>query len=181
MLDVDPVAAGQDLVDHHARLGALDVEHPAVAGGGRGARQPRPARQRRLGVARQRPVAHAGDHQRDVELDRLRGEPRAQDRPRGARLAIAFQRDAGERARDEGQVVERGPGPRPQRAEPADAIPGQLGLDLDVLDHRRAERPRDRAGEGSPPIWRAGSTADVGTSGRAVGLSGCGRANRPDS
>ena len=187
MLDVDPVAAGQDLVDHDPRLGPLDVEHAAVAGGGRGARQPRAARQRGLGVARQGPVAHPGDHQRDVELDRLRGEPGAQHGPRAARLAIAFQRDAREGAGDERQVVEGRPGPRPEDAEAADAIPGQLGLDLDVLDHAGRERcPNVSRGEGSPPMRSAVSVA--GRCGRpgpesdgAVDSAAGHRSNRPVS
>ena len=49
-------------------------------------------------------------------------------------LAVAFQRDARQAAGDEGQVVEGGPGARPQGAEAADAVAAQLGLDLDVLD-----------------------------------------------
>ncbi len=142
VLDVDSVPAGQDLVDHHARLGAFDVEHAAVAGGGRRARQPRPSRQRGLGVLGQRPVAHPGHHQGDLELDRFCREPSAEDSAGGAGLAIAFQRDARERAGDEREVVEGGPGPRPKRAEAADAIPRQLGLDLDVFDDRGGECAR---------------------------------------
>ena len=97
----------------------------------------------------------------------LRGEPRAQDRAGGARLAIAFQRDAGERAGDEGEVVEGGPGPGPQRAEPADAIPRQLGLDLDVFDDRGRERARRlaRRGIAADPTGGLGRRIEPGLSG----------------
>ena len=71
---------------------------------------------------------------------------------RRALLAVAFQRDAGERAGDERQVVERRPGPRPEDAEPADPVAGQLGLDLDVLDHAGRERARRSIGEGSAAV-----------------------------
>src|SRR5262249_20692874 len=47
---------------------------------------------------------------------------------------VTLQGDAREPARDEGQVVEGGPGARPQGAEAADAVAAQFGLDLDVLD-----------------------------------------------
>ena len=44
VLDVDAVSAGQDFVNMSTRLGPLDVEHAAVAGGRRGPRLPRSAR-----------------------------------------------------------------------------------------------------------------------------------------
>src|SRR5262249_22868062 len=45
--------------------------------------------------------------------------------------------DTRQSAGDERQVVEGGPGARPQGAEAANAIAAQLGLDLDVLDDGR--------------------------------------------
>ena len=142
VLDVDSVAAGQDLVNHHARFGPFDVEHAAVAGGGRRTGQPGPSRQRGLGVLRECAVAHAGHHQRYLELDRPACEPCAEQSAGGTGLAIAFQRDAREGAGNEREVVEGGPGPGPERTESADAISRQLGLDLDVFDHRGGERAR---------------------------------------
>ena len=72
----------------------------------------------------------------------LAGEAGAEHGAGGTRLAIAFERDAGERAGDEREVVERRPGSRPKRTEPADAIARQLGLDLDVFDHRGGKGAR---------------------------------------
>src|SRR5262249_18993281 len=57
-----------------------------------------------------------------------------EDRPGGAALAVAFEGDAGEAAGDEGEIVEGGPGARPEGAEAANAVAAQLGLDLDVFD-----------------------------------------------
>src|SRR5262249_18279872 len=81
-------------------------------------------------------------------LDQLPGVARAEDAARGATLAVALQGDVGQAAGDEGEVVEGGPGARPQDAEATDAVAAQLGLDLDVLDDgRRVGAPgRGRAG-----------------------------------
>src|SRR5262249_44620017 len=85
-------------------------------------------------VVRQGAVTHAGDHDRDVQLDRLQGVAGAENGPGRAGFAVALQGDAGEAAGDEGEVVEGGPGARPQGAEAADAVAAQLGLDLNVFD-----------------------------------------------
>ena len=119
---------------------ALGRQHAAVAGGGRAAGRARALGEGDLGVVGQGAVAHAGDHDRDVELDRLLGEARAEDGRRRAALAIALERDARQRAGEERQVVEGRQVPRPERAEAADAVAAQLGLDLDVLDDVRACR-----------------------------------------
>src|SRR4051812_6449178 len=113
---------------------ALGGEHATVAGGGGGAGTARAAGQGHLGVVRQGAVAHPGDHDGDVQLDWLFGVPRTKDGLRGTAFAIAFERDAREPAGDEGEVVEGGPGARPQRAEAADAVTAEFRLDLDVLN-----------------------------------------------
>src|SRR5262249_7320957 len=57
-----------------------------------------------------------------------------EDRPGRATFAVAFQGNARQAAGNKGEIVEGGPGARPQGAETADAIAAQLGLDLDVLN-----------------------------------------------
>ena len=142
VVDVDPVARGQHLVDQGARVLALGRQHPAVAGGvGRAdAGAPRPRAVLALGerAPELMPVIMIGQ----VELDRLLGVARAQHRPGHAALAVALQGDAGQRAGEERQVVEGGPAPLAQRAEAADAVAAQLRLGLDVLDHLRRYRWR---------------------------------------
>src|SRR5262249_22557506 len=105
-----------------------------VAGGGRGAGLTGAARQGDLGVVRQGTVTHAGDHDRDFQLNGLLGVACAEDRLRRATLAIPFERNASQPAGDKSKVIEGGPGAGSERAEAADAITPQLGLDLDVLD-----------------------------------------------
>ena len=146
MLDVDAVATGEDLVNQQTGLGALDVEHPTVAGGGRRAGEPRAPCECGFRLAGKGAEAHARDHERDFELDRFGREPRAQDRAGSTGFAVAFERDAGQRAGEEREVVKGCPDPFPQRPETADAIPGELGLDLDIFDHRGAEGCRNRRG-----------------------------------
>ena len=68
---VEAVAAGQHLVDELVGGLALEVEHAAVAGGGRDADAGGRRAQRLLGVARERAVAHAGDRDRRGQPDRL--------------------------------------------------------------------------------------------------------------
>src|SRR5947208_1259228 len=79
VVDVDAVAAGQHLVDEGARVLTLGRQQAAVAGGGRAARLPGAAGQGHLGVVRQGAVTHAGDHYRDVQLDRFLGVAGAED------------------------------------------------------------------------------------------------------
>src|SRR5262249_12519306 len=84
------------------------------------------------------------------------GEAGAQDGPGGTALAVAFEGDAGEAAGDEGEVVEGGPGARPQGAEAADAVAAQLGLGLDVLDDGGREGAAGRRGAGAGGRLRVG-------------------------
>ena len=87
-------------------MAALLRRHAAVAGGGRGAGERRAAAERFLGLGRQRAEAHAGDGDRDLQLDRLLGEARAEHDVGAAFLAIAFERIARDRGAEEQQVVE---------------------------------------------------------------------------
>ena len=66
----------------------------------------RAAAQRFLGLRRERAEAHAGDGDRDLELDRLLGEARAEHDIGAAFLAIAFERIARDRGAEEQEIVE---------------------------------------------------------------------------
>src|SRR5438094_892301 len=82
---------------------------PSLAGLIRVADHRRAFRQRRLGVQGERAPAHAGHHDRYIELNRLCGEPCAEDSLRDAPLTIAFHGDACQGARHEGEMIEGGP------------------------------------------------------------------------
>src|SRR5690242_1720614 len=73
-------------------------------------------------VVGKRTVAHPGDHDWDVQLDRFLGMAGAEHRLCATLLAVAFQRDARKATGHEREVVERRPSPRPQGTEAADAI-----------------------------------------------------------
>ena len=134
---VEPVPALDDLVVPLGRQVALGRDHPALAGAGRRARHRGALGQRHLRLDRQRAEAHAGDVDRDVELDRLLREARAEHRLGHALLAVALDHEAGERARQEDQLV-------PVRdllehREAAHPVAAELGLHVDVVDDLRRE------------------------------------------
>src|SRR5213078_3388077 len=66
--------------------------HAAVAGRGRRADLARAAAEGLLRRRRQRTEAHAGDRDRDPQLERLRGETRSEDDVRPAPLPVALER-----------------------------------------------------------------------------------------
>ena len=134
---VEPVPALDDLVVPLGREVALGRDHPALARAGRRAGHRGALGQRHLGLERQRAEAHAGDVDRDVELDRLLREARAEHRLRLALLAVALDHEAGERAGQEDQLV-------PVRdllehREAAHPVAPELGLHVDVVDDLRRE------------------------------------------
>ena len=106
IVGVHAVARRQILIDQRLRLAALFRRHAAVAGGRRRAGDRRAAAERFLGLAGQRAEAHAGDGDRDLQLDRLLGEARAERDVGRALLAIAFERIARDRGAEEQEVVE---------------------------------------------------------------------------
>ena len=137
---VEAVAAGQHLVDQLVGGLALEVEHAAVAGGCRDADAGGGDAQRLLGVARERPVAHAGDRDRRGQPDRLGAVAGADLDARVAGLAVALQRHPRKRAGHERQVLEvRGAA---GGAEAAIGVAAQLGLGLDVVDRLRRPHPQ---------------------------------------
>ena len=103
---VHPVARGQQLVDEHLRVAALLGRHAAVAGRRRGAHLAGAAAERLLGGRRQRAEAHAGDRDRDLQLERLLREARPEHDVRVAALAVALERIARHARAEEQQVVE---------------------------------------------------------------------------
>ncbi len=101
---VEAVAALDALVEPFGRVAALVRDHAALAGAGGGAGHGGAAGERDLGLVGQSAEAHAGDVDGNVELERTLG-PRAQDRLGQALLAVALDHEAGQRARQEGQLV----------------------------------------------------------------------------
>ena len=93
-------------MDRIIRAAQIDHGHAAVAGGGRGAGFRSPATQGFLGRAGQRTEAHPSDRHRNVQVDRLLGEPGAKPDIGRAFLAVAFQRIARDRRAEKQQVVE---------------------------------------------------------------------------
>ncbi len=136
---VEPVPALDDLVVPLRRQVTLGRDHPALAGAGRRAGHRRALGQGHLRLDRQRAEAHPRDVDRDVELDRLLGEPRAEDRLGLALLAVALDDEAGQRPREEHELV-------PVRdllehREAAHPVAAELGLHVDVVDDLRREDP----------------------------------------
>ena len=129
---VEAVARREHLVDEQRRGLALLGGHAAVAGGGRGADLGGGPPERLLGRGRQRAEAHAGDGDRDVELERL-GAVAGAEHGRGlAALAVALERVARHRRREEDEVVEGGE--LAAGAEPADRVLAGLGHLVDPGD-----------------------------------------------
>ncbi|MPM07838.1 hypothetical protein SDC9_54147 [bioreactor metagenome] len=134
IVGVHPVAARQILIDELLRMAALLVGHAAIARGGRGAGHRRAAAERLLRRARERAEGHPGDRHRDLQLDRLLREARAEHHAGAAFLAIALERIARHRGAEEQQVVEMRH--LPLRTAAADVIDAgrrgapDLGVDL---------------------------------------------------
>ena len=86
------------------------------------------------------PKLMPGDRDRDLQLERLLREPRAEDDVGRAPLAVALERVAGDGCAEEEEVVEvREP---PLRAEPADVVDALGGCALDLGDDGPVEEVR---------------------------------------
>ena len=103
---VHAVARRQILIDEDLGMAALLRRHAAIAGRRRGPGERCAAPQRLLGFGRQRAEAHAGNGDRDLELDRSLREAGANGDPGAAFLAIAFERVARDRCPEEQEIVE---------------------------------------------------------------------------
>ena len=103
---VHAIARWQILINQMLRLAAFFRGHAAVTRGGAGARDGRATAQGFLGIGRQSTEAHAGDGHRNLQVNRLLGEPVAEDHIGATLLAIAFERVARHAGAEQQQVVE---------------------------------------------------------------------------
>ena len=151
VMGVEAVAGLDALVEPLRRVAPFVGDHAALARAGRRARHRGAAGQRGLGLVGQRAEAHAGDVDRDVELQRnLR--TRADDGLRVALLTVALDHEAGEGAGEEREVV-------PVRdllehREAAHPVTPELGLDVDVVDDLGGEDPASSEDAGVAPAFR---------------------------
>ena len=140
VVGVHPVARRQQLVDEDLRVAALLGRHAAVAGRRRGAHLGRAAAERLLRGRRQRAEAHAGDRDRDLQLERLLRVARPERDVRVAALAVALERVAGDARAEEEEIVEVRQ--LPLRAEAADVVDALARGPLDLGDHVAVEERR---------------------------------------
>ena len=138
VIGVHAVARGQHLVDEQLRMPALLLRHAAVAGGGGGAGERRAAPKRFFRLARQRAEAHAGDGDRNFQLERLFGKAGAELDVGCALLAIALKRVAAHGGAEEQQIIEVGQ--LALGAAAADVIDAGRRRALDFRDRGLVER-----------------------------------------
>jgi hypothetical protein len=106
VVGVHPVARGQQLVDERFGVQALLGRHAAVTGRRARPQLRRAAPEGLLGLRAQGAEAHAGDRDRDLELQRLGREAVAEHDVGVAALAVALERIARHARAEEQQVVE---------------------------------------------------------------------------
>ena len=145
IVGVEAVARGQHLIDQGLGGLALLLRHAAVAGGAGGADLGAGPADRLLGIGAQRPEAHAGDGDGDLQMDRLLGEAGAEPDVGGAFLAIALEGIAGDRGAEEEQIVEGRQ--LALGAEAADLIEALIGGAVDL----RQDMGRESGGGALPP------------------------------
>ena len=134
---LESIARRQALINERLRRPAFLFRHAPVARGGRCPHFTCRAPERFLDVSGKRTEAHAGDRDRNGELDRLARKSRPQHGPGHAFFAIAFQRVARQRCAEENQVVEMRH--MAFRAKAADLIePGRRGV-MHVVDDLAVE------------------------------------------
>src|SRR6476619_7656928 len=137
MVRVHAVARGQHLVDQSLRALSFLFGHAAIPGGRGGAHNRSAAPERLLGLARKRAEAHAGDRNRNLEMDRLLGEARAEYHVGRAFLPVAFERIATDRGTKKQKIVEMGDfALRPETPDVVDA--GRSGA-VDLGDRMLVE------------------------------------------
>lgn len=106
ILRIHAVTRRQVLIHERLRMTALLIRHTAVAGGGRRSRSRRTASECFLGGTGECSEAHAGDGDRNLQMDRLLREARSQNDGGVAFLAVAFERIARDRCAEKEKVVE---------------------------------------------------------------------------
>src|SRR5579862_6919217 len=114
-------------------MAALLLGHATVTRCRRGPYLAGPPPERLLGVARERPEAHAGNRDRDVERDRLAGEPGADRHIGRATFAVALERITRDARAQEQEVVEVRH--MPLGAEAPNVIDPLTRRALDLRDH----------------------------------------------
>src|SRR5260221_8378999 len=132
MVWAHPGAGRQELIDECLRALPRLLGHAVVARRRRGPDLGRRTPERLFRGRRERAEAHAGDRDRDLQLDRLAREPRAKDDVRRALLAIALERVAGNTGTEQEQIVEMRQAPLP--AEAADVVDALARRALDLGD-----------------------------------------------
>jgi hypothetical protein len=143
---IHAVAGGENLVEENARVLALLGRHAAVAGRRRGPDLGRAPPERLFRGRREGAEAHAGDRDRNLELERLPCEAGPERDVRVAALAVALERIARDARAEEEEVVEvRDAALRPEAADVVDALARgalDLGDDRAVEEVRLAQVPR---------------------------------------
>ena len=129
---VEPVPRLDALVVPLGRVVALRRDHPALARARRGSGHGRALRERHLGFQGERAERHAGDVDRDVELQRVLREARAEHGRRVALLAVALDDEPRQRPGEEDELVPVRD--RLEDREAAHAVAAELGLHVDVVD-----------------------------------------------
>ncbi len=149
---IEAVTTRQALVDQGLGRLTLLGRHPAIARRCRCPHRTGRSTQGVLGRRRQRPETHAGNRDRDLQLDRPTGEPGTQHGPRRTLLAVSFEWIARRRSGQEDQVIERRQ--PPLRSHAADVVEPALSGSTDVGHHVAVER---RAG-----LLRLGAASQTG-------------------
>ena len=137
LIGLHAIARGKILIDEQARRRALFFRHAAIAGRRRRADSRRAAPQRFLRRARERTEAHTCDRDRDLELDGLLREARAEHDVRAALLAISFERIAADRGAEKQQIIEVRQ--FPLRAEATNVIDTRRSGAVNFRDSRTVE------------------------------------------
>jgi hypothetical protein len=152
MIRVHAVTRRQDLVDEELRVMPLLLGHAAVAGRGGGAHDGSTAAERLFRGAGKRAEAHAGDCDRDPEVQRLLGEAIAEHDLGRAFLAIAFEGVAAHGGAKEQEIVEmRHPA---LGAKSPDVIDTGRGGAMDLGDRTLVEGRRLPRGRMNPTAFR---------------------------
>src|SRR2546427_11944559 len=133
----------QHLVDERLRVAALLFGHPCVARGGGRPDFGRSAPERLFRGRRQRPEAHSGDRDRDLQLERLLREAGSEHDVGIATLAVALEWIPRHAGAEKEQVVEvRQPPLGAEAAEVVDPLARaalDLGNDVAVVELRLAQ------------------------------------------
>ena len=176
VVGVHAVARGQELVDEHVGVPALLGRHAAVAGGRRRADLARAAAERLLRLCRERAERHAGDRDRDLQVQRLLRVAGAEHDVGVAALAVALERIARHARAEHQQVVEVGePALRAEAADVVDAL-ARRALDLgDVVAVEELRLAQPRAASLRRPSVRVVDVEGVQLAGRAVAAELAGR------